>query len=77
VTVCGEIAGDRQYTRLLLALGLRDFSMHPGRLLEVKQAVRETDIPKAKAALSHWFNSTPADTGKTLLQIIDDSQRNN
>ena len=77
VTVCGEIAGDRQYTRLLLALGLKDFSMHPGRLLEVKQAVRETDIPKAKAALSRWFNGVPAESGKTLLQVIDDSQRDN
>jgi phosphotransferase system enzyme I (PtsI) len=73
-TVCGEVAGDRQYTRLLLALGLKDFSMHPGRLLEVKQAVRETDIPKARAALSHWFNTTPAETGLSLLQVIDESQ---
>jgi len=74
VTVCGEVAGDRQYTRLLLALGLRDFSMHPGRLLEVKQAVRETDIPKVRAALSQWFNTTPADTGRSLLQVLDESQ---
>jgi len=75
VTVCGEVAGDRQYTRLLLALGLKDFSMHPGRLLEVKQVVRETDIPKAKAALSNWFNTPPEESGRTLLQVIDDSQR--
>lgn len=75
VTVCGEVAGDRQYTRLLLALGLRDFSMHPGRLLEVKQVIRETDIPKARAALSSWFNTAPAETGRSLLQVIDDSQR--
>jgi phosphotransferase system enzyme I (PtsI) len=74
VTVCGEVAGDRQYTRMLLALGLREFSMHPGRLLEVKQAVRETDIPKAKAALSQWFNSPPAESGLSLLQVIDASQ---
>ncbi|HSF79520.1 MAG TPA: putative PEP-binding protein, partial [Steroidobacteraceae bacterium] len=75
VTVCGEVAGDRQYTRLLLALGLKDFSMHPGRLLEVKQVVRETDIPKAKAALTHWFNTAPAAAGRSLLQVIDESQR--
>jgi len=74
-TVCGEVAGDRQYTRLLLALGLKDFSMHPGRLLEVKQAVRETDIPRARAALSQWFNTTPVETGMSLLQMIDESQR--
>ncbi|HKX54623.1 MAG TPA: phosphoenolpyruvate--protein phosphotransferase, partial [Xanthomonadales bacterium] len=47
VTVCGELAGDRRYTRLLLALGLRSFSMHPGRLLEVKQAIIETDASRA------------------------------
>jgi phosphotransferase system enzyme I (PtsI) len=74
-TVCGEVAGDRKYTRLLLALGLKDFSMHPGRLLEVKQAVRETDIPKARAALSQWFNTTPAEIGMSLMQMIDESQR--
>jgi phosphotransferase system enzyme I (PtsI) len=74
-TVCGEAAGDRQYTRLLLALGLKEFSMHPGRLLEVKQVVRETDIPKARAALSHWFNLTPGESTMSLLQVIDESQR--
>jgi phosphotransferase system enzyme I (PtsI) len=77
LTVCGEVAGDRLYTRMLLAMGLRDFSMHPGRLLEVKQIVRDTDIPKARAALSRWFNSPPATAGTTLLQMIDDSQRDN
>jgi phosphotransferase system enzyme I (PtsI) len=74
-TVCGEVAGDRQFTRLLLALGLKDFSMHPGRLLEVKQVVRETDIPKARAALTRWFNTTSTETGSSLLKVIDDSQR--
>ncbi|MDX1381491.1 MAG: phosphoenolpyruvate--protein phosphotransferase [Xanthomonadales bacterium] len=74
-TVCGEVAGDRLYTRLLLALGLKEFSMHPGRILEVKQVVRETDIPKARAALSHWFNSPPGEGGSTLLHVIDESQR--
>lgn len=74
-TVCGEAAGDRQYTRLLLALGLKEFSMHPGRLLEVKQVVRETDIPKARAALSHWFNLPPGAPPMSLLQVINESQR--
>ena len=74
-TVCGEIAGDWHYTRLLLALGLQEFSMHPGRLLEVKKIVRETDIPRAKAALSQWFNSVADPAAPSLLQMIDESQR--
>jgi phosphoenolpyruvate-protein phosphotransferase (PTS system enzyme I) len=43
VAVCGELAGDVRYTRLLLALGLTDFSMHPGNLLEVRRAVRGSE----------------------------------
>jgi phosphoenolpyruvate-protein phosphotransferase (PTS system enzyme I) len=43
VAVCGELAGDAVHTPLLLALGLTDFSMHPGNLLEVRRAVRQAD----------------------------------
>ena len=39
VAVCGEMAGDAKLTRLLLGLGLRQFSMHPAHLL-VGQAAR-------------------------------------
>jgi phosphotransferase system enzyme I (PtsI) len=74
-TVCGEVAGDRHYTRLLLGLGLKEFSMHPGRLLEVKKVVRETDIPKVKAAVSHWMNASGDPSAPSLLQLIDESQR--
>ena len=43
VAVCGELAGDPKLTRLLLGMGLRDFSMHPTQLLEVKQEVVMAD----------------------------------
>jgi phosphotransferase system enzyme I (PtsI) len=56
VAVCGELAGDTRYTRLLLALGLREFSMHPGHILEVKQVIRDTDVARATAALTEWLN---------------------
>lgn len=44
ITVCGEIAADPAYTRLLLALGLTQFSLHPSSLLEVRRAVRGSDF---------------------------------
>jgi phosphotransferase system enzyme I (PtsI) len=44
VSLCGEMAGETRHTNLLLALGLRDFSMHPRVLLEVKEALRAADI---------------------------------
>jgi phosphotransferase system enzyme I (PtsI) len=43
VAVCGEMAGEAANVPLLLALGLRDFSLHPSTLLEVRRAVRDAD----------------------------------
>ncbi|NMG65163.1 phosphoenolpyruvate--protein phosphotransferase [Azoarcus indigens] len=44
VSVCGEMAGDPAYTLLLLGMGLRNFSMHPGHILEIKQQVLRADL---------------------------------
>lgn len=44
VAVCGEMAGDARFTPLLLALGLEEFSLHPGTLLEVRRAIRAADL---------------------------------
>ena len=50
VSVCGEMAGDVQFTRLLLGLGLRSFSMHPAQILTVKQEILRADT----ARLAPW-----------------------
>ncbi|AFT84388.1 phosphotransferase system, enzyme I, PtsI [Paraburkholderia phenoliruptrix BR3459a] len=44
VSVCGEMAGDPALTRLLLGMGLTEFSMHPSQLLEVKQEVLRSHL---------------------------------
>ncbi|MFO1281646.1 MAG: phosphoenolpyruvate--protein phosphotransferase [Burkholderiales bacterium] len=44
IAVCGEMAGEVAYTRLLLGLGLRNFSMHPAQVPSLKQRVLTTDI---------------------------------
>lgn len=55
VSLCGEMAGDAQFTRLLLGMGLTEFSMHPSTLLEIKKIVRSSDTKiltnRAKTAL--------------------------
>lgn len=43
VSVCGEMAGDPNFTELLLALGLRSLSMHPAQIAQVKQRVLRAD----------------------------------
>ena len=42
-SVCGEMAGDRDFTELLLGFGLRSFSMHPSRIPDIKQVVLRAD----------------------------------
>lgn len=43
VTLCGEIAGDVHFTTMLIALGLTEFSMHPGLILEVREIVNTVE----------------------------------
>lgn len=47
ISLCGEIASDPVYTALLLGLGFRRFSVSPGRLLEIKHAIRSIDLAAA------------------------------
>lgn len=47
ISLCGEIASDPVYTALLLGLGFRSFSVSPGRLLEIKYAIRSIDAAAA------------------------------
>jgi phosphotransferase system enzyme I (PtsI) len=44
VSVCGEMAGDPNLTRLLLGMGLRIFSMHPSQILRVKSRVLKAEV---------------------------------
>lgn len=44
VAICGEMAGEPNFARLLLGLGLRQFSMHPAQIPAVKQRILDTDV---------------------------------
>ncbi|MFM2120017.1 MAG: hypothetical protein RL722_1485, partial [Pseudomonadota bacterium] len=46
VCVCGEMAGDPEFTELLLGMGLRSFSMHPAQFLPVKQRILRADTSR-------------------------------
>jgi phosphotransferase system enzyme I (PtsI) len=57
VSVCGEMAGDVNMTRLLLGMGLRSFSMHPSQVLQVKQQILRADTEKLKALAQQVLDS--------------------
>lgn len=44
ISMCGEMASDSRYVRLLLGLGLRSFSVHPEAFLEIKQIINNTHL---------------------------------
>ena len=56
VAMCGEMAGDSRYTTLLLAMGLREFSVHPNNLLEIKQIIMDSDV----GSLQHKYHRMKA-----------------
>ncbi|MBI3545521.1 MAG: phosphoenolpyruvate--protein phosphotransferase [Gammaproteobacteria bacterium] len=56
VAMCGEMAGDPRYTRLLIGLGLMEFSMHPATLLEVKKIVLHSNAAKLNRSVQRLLN---------------------
>ncbi|OUR64971.1 phosphoenolpyruvate--protein phosphotransferase [Methylophaga sp. 42_25_T18] len=70
VSMCGEMAGSPRYTRLLLAMGLEHFSMHPNAILEVKQIINETDLTQLPDNTLQIMNmATPFEADVLLEQI--------
>ena len=63
IAVCGEMAGDPTLTKLLLGLGLTDFSMHFSQLLLVKREILKANVSKLKAPVA------------ALLKAIDPAEQ--
>ena len=74
VGMCGEMAGEPQHTCLLLGLGLREFSVHPTILLEIKQIINQCNIPRltrlAKKALKAQNGSEVAGIMAPVYQSL-------
>jgi len=70
VAVCGEMAGDLQLTRLLLGLGLRNFSMHPSQLLAIKERILRTNLAEVQTLAQRVLRVTePAKTRELLAKL--------
>ena len=60
VAMCGEMAGDPRYTRLLLGMGLREFSMHHTSLQEVKRVINSSTVASLVPLVQELLNNTTA-----------------
>ncbi|MDH4233577.1 MAG: phosphoenolpyruvate--protein phosphotransferase [Gallionella sp.] len=68
VSVCGEMAGDLPYTRLLLGMGLRQFSMFSAQVPSVKQRVLTTSLPEIAALTQKILR---ADDPMKIRELLD------
>ena len=70
IAVCGEMAGDPQLTRLLLGVGLRNFSMHPAQLLTIKERILRTNLDEVRPLAQRVLRSSdPARTRDLLARL--------
>ena len=71
VALCGEMAGDITLTRLLLAFGLRQYSMHSAHLLDVKQVVLKSDLAKLKPLARRMLHTSDPEKLQALLAKLN------
>jgi len=71
VAMCGEMAGETKYTRLLLGLGLREFSIHPATLLEVKQIIIDSNVGELQVLAN---KALKASTGIEVANIMRETK---
>jgi phosphotransferase system enzyme I (PtsI) len=67
VSVCGEMAGDPAFTEILLAMGLRSFSMHPACIASIKQKILRADTRHLGAQLPDVLSADEPGKAAQLL----------
>ena len=71
VSLCGEMAGDIQFTRLLLGMGLKSFSMHPSAIPEVKEIILKTDIRSLEKLSARIINCVDSKEKHELIKKLN------
>ncbi|WP_353572647.1 phosphoenolpyruvate--protein phosphotransferase [Candidatus Albibeggiatoa sp. nov. BB20] len=72
ISMCGEMASDTRYVRLLLGLGLRSFSVNPEAFLEVKQIINNTDMSELHIIIKRMLNTNSPTEMRFLLDKINE-----
>lgn len=75
VSMCGEMAGNPDYTALLVGLGLSRFSMHSAHLLEVKQVLTRTDSHEARRLAARVLRIREAYRARDMIAELNEQRR--
>jgi phosphotransferase system enzyme I (PtsI) len=70
VAVCGEMAGDPSMTKLLLGMGLTDFSMHFSQLLLVKREILSANVGLLKSRIGPVLRAIEPDEQAEALEKL-------
>ncbi|TKC89559.1 phosphoenolpyruvate--protein phosphotransferase [Trinickia terrae] len=73
VSICGEMAGDPQLTRLLLGMGLTEFSMHPSQLLVVKQEILRSHLKTLEKPVADVLASFEPEEVQAALKRVTEA----
>ncbi len=71
VSLCGEMAGEPRFIRLLLGLGLRDFSMPVNSLLAAKQVILNSRLKDLRPKALAFVRATDAKKRSDLLKAMN------
>jgi len=75
VSLCGEMAGDTTFTRLLLGIGLRSFSMNTNNLLAVKDIVIHSHIDRLEQEILRILRNEDPDKADKLLKQLNQAEK--
>ena len=71
VAMCGEMAGDARYTRLLLGMGLREFSAYPATLLEIKSIINSSQVATLEKYVKRILRAETQEDIITMLETLN------
>ena len=74
VSICGEMAGDTAYTRMLLGMGLRRFSMNPNNLLPVKNIILHSNTALLETETAKILRSEDSEKTEKLLKLLNSAE---
>ncbi len=70
LTMCGEMAGDRRFVRLLLGMGMTNLSMQASRVAEVKSIIRQTSTRRIKSQVRKILNASHPNRIRLLVEEL-------
>ena len=68
ISICGEMAGEPQYTMVLLGLGFRHLSMSPIYMHQVKKIIRSVSIKECKSLVDSLLKLENTDDIEQLVR---------